>query len=167
MKGFLLVSSLVLTSSALIPMAFTSLQSSTTQKLVLFHDPKVEASMQKLGVLETLDAAGIYGTEYEYAVCDVTSDENLEVVKGAGITNSPTVFTQTIEGGIEPFPGDLTVESFAAYHKFRKTDVTEDNVIRMKDSDGKGEVDGARAMLAIASQRPVFIKMYEVTYHTP
>jgi len=166
-KGVLIVSCLVLTSAALVPMAFTSLESSKTQKLVIFHDPTVEASIQKLGVLETLDSSGEYGAEYQYTVCDVTSEENSEKIKSSGMTGFPTLFTQTLEGGIEPFPGDLTVESFAAFHDFRKMDLTEDNVERMKDLDGNGNVNDASAMLAMASERPVFVKMYEVINHTP
>ena len=79
----------------------------------------------------------------------------------------PALCTQTNENGIEAFVGDLTMESFATFHDFRKMELSHDNVIRMKDLDGKGSVDGAGAMLAIASDRPVFMKMYEVIVYTP
>jgi thiol-disulfide isomerase/thioredoxin len=157
----LLVSSLVLTSSALVPMAFTSLESSVTQKIVLFHDPHVETSMQKLGVLESLDSIGTYGTEYQYTVCDITSAENIEPVKKVGLKDFPMIFVQTVEAGIEPFDGDFTVESFAAFHAVRKMDVTDHKVQRVKDKDGVGDVDGVAGLLKLAADRPVFLKAFE------
>jgi hypothetical protein len=166
MKGVLLVSCLLVASAALVPVAFTSLESCTKQKLVIFHDPSVEESVAKLGVIETIDSSGTYGTEYQYTVCDVTSEENTEKIKTSGMKDFPALFTQTVEGGIEPFHSDLTVESFAAFHEFRTMDLTQDNVMRMKDSAGKGNVDGVTEMLELASKRPVFVKMYEVTPHS-
>lgn len=161
MRIFLVAASLALVSSALIPLEFTALEKSTTQKLVIFHDPNVAKSMEKLGVLEALDTAGTYGAEYEYTVCDVTAAANVEPIKGAGFKEFPQIFTQTVEGGIEPFGGDLTAESFAKFHEFRKLDVSSDKVQRMKGSDGKGEVEGAAGVLALAAERPVMVKMYE------
>jgi hypothetical protein len=166
-KAVMMVSCVVVTSASLVPMAFTSLESSKTQKIVIFHDPSVEDSLKKLGVLESLDSAGTYGTEYQFTVCDVTTTENFGKIKAAGMSGFPVLFTQTLEGGIEPFPGDLTIESFAAFHEFRKMDISGDKVQRMKDMDGNGDVDDATAMLSLAAERPVFVKMYEVTPHTP
>jgi hypothetical protein len=160
LKILVLTSSLVLASTALLPIAFTSLESSKTQKIVLFHDPSLDASVELLSVLETLDS--VYGTEYEYVFCDVTSKENFEPAKAAGITGAPFIFTQTLDGGISRFPEEFTVESFAKFHTFRTTEITDDKVMRMKDSNGVGDIDGATELLSIAAERPVFIKMYEV-----
>jgi len=161
MRIFLLAASLALASSALVAIEFTALQKSTTQKLVIFHDPNVAKSMEKYAVLEALDAAGTYGAEYEYTVCDVTAAANVEPIKGAGFKEFPMIFTQTPEGGIAPFGGELTAESFAAFHEFSKMEVSSDKVQRMKGTDGKGEVEGAAGVLALAAERPVLVKMYE------
>lgn len=167
LKAFILASCLAITSAEMVSVAFSSLESCTIQKLVIFHDPSVPSSVEKLEVLKTLDDAGTYGTEYQFTVCDVTSLENLEKISASGMKDFPALFTQTAEAGIEAFGGDLTVESFAAFHEFRKMELTTDNVLRMKDLDGKGSVDGASAMLELASDRPVFMKMYEVPHHKP
>lgn len=167
LKTLLVLSSLALVYSELIPVLFSSLDSSTTQKVVVLHDPNIETSVQTMGVLQMLDDAGTYGTEYEYVVCDVTSGENAGPVASAGFTVFPQIFTQTTEGGIEPFGGDFTVESFAAFHAFRKTDVGGDNVQRMKCSDGLGDVEGVVGMLEISAERPVLVKMYEVLFLVP
>jgi hypothetical protein len=163
----LLVACLVITSAAIVPVNFKSLESCTVQKLVIFHDPTIASSVQKLEIMKTLDSTGTYGDEYQFSVCDVTSEENSEKILASGMKEFPALFTQTNENGIEAFVGDLTMETFATFHDFRKMELSHDNVIRMKDLDGKGSVDGAGAMLAIASDRPVFMKMYEVIVCTP
>jgi len=150
-----------LASAELIPFAFTDLEKSTTQKVVIFHDPAVEASVDKVAILKAIDDGAKYGTEYEYTVCDVTSDENKEPIKGAGFKEFPQVFTQTVEGGIEQYNGDFNEESFASFHEFRKMEVGEDKVVRMKDTDGKGDVDGAAGLMALQAEKPVLVKMYE------
>jgi hypothetical protein len=162
MKTLLFFSSLALVSSALIPVQFAALEKSTTQKIVILHDPNVEISVQKVGVLQALDDSGTYGTEYEYMICDVTLPENIEVVKGVGFPSFPQIFTQTTEAGIESYGGDFTVESFEKFHEFRKMEMQVDNVQRVKDSNGIGQVDGVAGMVALAFERPVLVKMYEV-----
>ena len=162
-----LLASLSIASAVLIPLEFEALQSSTSQKVVMFHDPNNKESVAKLRVLETLDASGIYGSEYEYTFCDVTLAANTEPAKSAGFKEFPQIFTQTKEGGIEPYGADFTVESFATFHEFRMVDLTENNVQRMKDSSGVGGIDGVEGLLALAADRPVFVKMYEVTHPQP
>jgi hypothetical protein len=54
-----------LASAELIPFAFTDLEKSTTQKVVIFHDPAVEASVDKVSILKAIDDGAKYGTEYE------------------------------------------------------------------------------------------------------
>ena len=158
-----LFASLSIASALVTPIRFDDLQSSTTQKVVIFHDPNNEGSIAKLHVLEALDAAGTYGSEYEYVFCDVTLPPNVKPVANAGFKEFPGIFTQTKEGGIEPYGGDFTAESFATFHEFRMVDLTENNVQRMKDSNGVGGVDGVEGLLTLSADRPVFVKMYEVT----
>jgi hypothetical protein len=161
-KTLLLFSSLALTSSAIIPVAFTALEKSTSQKVVILHDPNVKASMKQLGMMQALDESGVYGSEYEYVLCDVTLPQNIESVASVGFKEFPLTFTQTTDGGIEPFKGDLSTEKFATFHAFRTLVITSDNVERIKDSSGIGNVDGMTGLLKLAADRPVLVKMYEV-----
>jgi hypothetical protein len=162
MKVLIFFSSLALVSSALIPVAFTALEASTTQKVVILHDPNVQMSMKQLDMMKAIDDSGVYGTEYEYVVCDVTLPENIEAIQGVGFKDFPLIFTQTNEGGIAPFKGGLNTESFAEFHTFRTLEITDNNVQRMQDSDGLGDVEGMTDLLVLASERPVLVKMYEV-----
>jgi hypothetical protein len=164
--------SLSLASAVLIPIEFSALQSSTSQKVVIFHDPTSQESIAKLSVLNEIDVAETYGSIYEYTFCDVTLDQNTEAVSQAGFKEFPQIFTQTTDGGIEPYGGEFTVESFAKFHEFRMVDLTENNVQRVKDTGGVGGVDGLNALLTMSVDRPVFVKMYEVfsnifIYHSP
>jgi hypothetical protein len=166
-KSLLLVWSLVATvSAAIVPIEFSALEASSSQKIVLFHDPTVEKSMQKLQVLEALDAGGVY-SEYEYTVCDVTTPDNAEAVKVTGFTEYPMVFVQTTDSGIEQYVEDFTVETFATYHEFRVMHITSDRVRRVTDSENTGDVRGSVGMLELAADRPVFVKMYEVRHPHP
>ncbi|KAJ1465300.1 hypothetical protein T484DRAFT_1757514 [Baffinella frigidus] len=160
-KIVLLFASLATASGALVPMTVKELESSKSNKLVVFHDPNVEKSVLAVGVMERLDTAGTYEAEYQYTLCDVTTPENVDAVKGHGFKEFPVIFTQTLEGGIEPYSGDLTLESFARHHEFRIMHISSDNVRRVKDSSGIGDVDGTGALMAIAAERPVLIKLYE------
>jgi hypothetical protein len=162
MRIFVLLVSLALVSSVLVPMEFTALEISPIQKVVLFHDPTNDASTQLLSVLESIDSAGTYGDEYQFTVCDITATENIAPVEEAGLTQFPIVFTQTRDDGIGRFHGDFTVQSFSKYHAFRVLNITNDNVRRMQDSNGEGDVDGVGGLLEIAMNRPVLVKMYEV-----
>jgi thiol-disulfide isomerase/thioredoxin len=160
-KTVLVFSCLATASGAVFPIAFSTLQSSTSTKLVVFHDPDVHKSTEAVAVMQALDTANTYKNEYEFTYCDSSDPQNVEGLKAAGFNEYPRIFVQTVEGGIEPFGGDLTTESFARYHDFSIMHINSDNVIRMKSSDGTGTVDGAAGMLEIAAVRPVFIKMYE------
>jgi len=151
-------------SALLIPVEFSVLESSKTQKVVIFHDPNNEESVKKLEVMEKIDKLETYGSEYEYFVCDVTLTQNVNGVQKAGFKEFPQIFTQTNEVGIEPFGGDFSTESFAQFHKFRIVDLTENNVQRVKDTDGVGDVDGVKGLLTLSADRPVFVKMYEVIH---
>jgi hypothetical protein len=162
---FLLFASLTVACAMLIPIEFSVLESSTTQKVVIFHDPHNEKSVHALDVLDKIDKAGSYGSEYEYTFCDVTLENNVEAVKGAGFKEFPQVFTQTKEGGIEQYGGDFTTESFAKFHEFRMVDLTENKVQRVKDTNGIGDVDGIKGLLSLSADRPVLVKMYEVVPH--
>jgi hypothetical protein len=153
---------MAVTSALIIPIEFSALQSSKTQKVVIFHDPNTEESVKKLGVMQKIDMVETYGSEYEYFVCDVTLPQNKDEVQEAGFTKFPQIFTQTNEGGIEPFGGDFSVETFSQFHEFRIMDLTENNVKRVKDTDGVGDVEGVNGLLALSAERPVFVKMYEV-----
>ncbi|KAJ1464363.1 hypothetical protein T484DRAFT_1758154, partial [Baffinella frigidus] len=148
-------------SALLIPVEFSVLESSRTQKVVIFHDPNNEESVKKLEVMEKIDTMGTYGSEYEYVVCDVTLTQNVNEVQKAGFKEFPQIFTQTNEGGIEPYGGDFSTDSFAQFHMFRMMDLTENNVQRVKDTDGVGDVDGVKGLLTLSADRPVFVKMYE------
>ena len=155
--------SLALASAVLVPIEFSALESSTSQKVVIFHDPNTKESVEKLGVMEQIDAAETYGNVYEYTVCDVTLTSNAASVLQAGFKTFPQIFTQTTDGGIEPYGADFTVESFAKFHEFRMVDLTDNNVQRVKDTDGHGDVDGIEGLLALSADRPVLVKMYEVS----
>ena len=150
-------------SALIIPVEFSVLESSKTQKVVIFHDPSKAESVNKLEVMQKIDTAGTYESEYEYIVCDVTLPQNVNEVQQAGFKEFPQNFTQTTEGGIEPYGGDFSVESFAQFHKFRMVDLTDNKVQRVKDTDGVGDVEGVNGLLALSADRPVFVKMYEVT----
>jgi thiol-disulfide isomerase/thioredoxin len=160
-KTVLVFSCLATASGAVVPIAFSTLQSSTSTKLVVFHDPDVHKSTEAVAVMQALDTANTYENEYEFTYCDSSDPQNVEELKAAGFKEYPHIFVQTVEGGIEPFGGDLTTESFARYHDFRIMHITSDNVQRMKSSDGTGTVDGAAGMLAVAAVRPVMVKLYE------
>jgi hypothetical protein len=155
--------SLAVASAVLVPIEFSALESSTSQKIVIFHDPNTKESADKLGVMELIDAAGTYGNVYEYTFCDVTLPSNAASVLQAGFKSFPQIFTQTTDGGIEPYGADFTVESFAKFHEFRMVDLTENNVQRVKDTDGHGGVDGMEGLLALSADRPVLVKLYEVS----
>ena len=164
-QHLLILCTIVKVASALVvPIDFAELQSSSSQKVVIFHDPNVEESVKKLGVLEQIDTANTYGSEYEYMVCDVTLAQNVDTISKAGFRKFPHIFIKTTENGIEPYGGDFSVESFAQFHKFRKMDLTENKVQRVKDTSGVGDVDGVGGLLALSADRPVLIKMYEVIY---
>jgi thiol-disulfide isomerase/thioredoxin len=160
-KTALMFSCLATATGAVVPIAFSTLQSSKSTKLVVFHDPNVQKSTAAVGVMQAIDTANTYKTEYEFTYCDSSDPQNVEELKAAGFKEYPHIFVQTVEDGIEPFSGDLTIESFARYHEFRIMHITSDKVQRMKSSDGTGTVDGAAGMLAVAVVRPVMVKLYE------
>jgi thiol-disulfide isomerase/thioredoxin len=160
-KTVLVFSCLATASGAVVPISFSALQSSKSTKLVVFHNPDVHKSTEAVAVMQALDTANTYETEYEFFFCDSSDPQNVEELKAAGFNEYPQIFIQTVEGGIEPFNGDLTTESFARYHEFRSMHITSDNVLRMKGSDGTGTVDGAAGMIELAAVRPVMVKLYE------
>jgi len=136
--------------AAVEPLGFSALEADTSVKLVLFHDPAVPKSVADLAMANTISETAPYSEVYTFKVCDVTLPEN-EAAKKAGLTGG-TLFTQTPEGGIDRFASELTVESFAAFHSFRSSEVTNDKVVR---------ADSLDALFAEAAKGPVLVKMYE------
>ena len=86
---------------------------------------------------------------YEWKYCDCAGNDDC---KEAGFTEFPQVFTQTVEDGISPFFGELTFESFKAFHAFRSTAITSDKVVPF--------TTGADA-IALARKTPVLLKLFE------
>jgi thiol-disulfide isomerase/thioredoxin len=160
-KTVLMFTCLTTASGAVTPIAFSTLQSSTATRLVVFHDPNVQKSTDAVGIMQAIDTANTYETEYEFNFCDSSDPQNFEGLKAAGFNMYPHIFVQTVEGGIEPFSVDLTIESFARFHDFRIMHITSDSVHRMKTSDGAGTVEGAAGLLELSVAKPVMVKMYE------
>ncbi|KAJ1469269.1 hypothetical protein T484DRAFT_1754563 [Baffinella frigidus] len=161
MNTLLAFSSLALVTCDIIPIDFSELEISKTQKVVVFHDPSVQQSIDAVLVLEALDKAGTYGVDCEYTLCTLTTPANVEAVKAAGFKEYPQIFTHTPESGVEHFAGDFTEETFAPFHEFRIMHITSDKVLRLNDASGVGDVNGPCALLALAAERPVLLKAYE------
>jgi thiol-disulfide isomerase/thioredoxin len=126
-------------------MNFKDLEADTTMKFVLFHDPKDEKSMSLLETMETLSGTP---SEYLWKACDVSDDED---AKTAGLTGG-MIFTHTPEAGIDQFDGELTQDSFRAFHDFRMSEVEDDNVVSTKKLS---------KIFRLAEEKPVFIKLFE------
>jgi thiol-disulfide isomerase/thioredoxin len=131
-------------------MSFPELEADTSMKLVLFHDPSVEASNAAMAVAKELSEMEEFAQYYLFKSCDVTAAEN-KGAADAGLTGG-TVFTHTPEAGIDAFDGELTVESFRSFHDFRVNEVDGDNVKSMTDLED---------VFALAESKPVFLKMFE------
>jgi len=132
------------------PLTFSALEADTSVKLVLFHDPAVEKSVNDLAMATVLSETAPFKDIYTFKVCDVTLPEN-EAAKKAGLTGG-TLFTQTPEAGIDRFSSELTVDSFAAFHTFRSSEVSTDKVVSATSLD---------QLFAEAAKGPVIIKMFE------
>jgi len=130
-------------------MSFADLESSTTMKVVVFHDPSVEESNDVVDLMAELST--VY-TQYAWHKCTVTLPENAEPVKAAGFTTFPQVFTQTPVDGIEKYPSVLTKSSFGEFESWRLSDVQSDRVSKYST---------AAKMFRLAKVGPVFIKFYE------
>lgn len=136
--------------AAVEPMTFPELEADTSMKLVLFHDPSVEASNDALAVAEELSTIPEFNSMYLFKSCDVTMAEN-KGAADAGLTGG-TVFTHTPEAGIDGFEGELTVDSFRSFHEFRTNDIDGDNVKNVKTLED---------VFALTETKPVFLKMFE------
>lgn len=119
-------------------------------KLVLFHDPSSDSSMEVFKVADALSNMEEFNTQYLFKYCDVTTEENAGA-KSAGLEGG-TVFTHTPEAGIDGFGGSLSAASFRAFHDFRTQEVEGDEV---------SAVTNLEDLFAKAQTKPVFIKMYE------
>ena len=138
------------TYAAIEPMTFEELEKDTSMKLVLFHDPSVDASNAALAVAEELSNMAEFNQMYLFKSCDVTDPAN-KGAADAGLTGG-TVFTHTPEAGIDGFGGTLSVESFRSFHEFRVNEVEGDNVSSLSNLDDIFEK---------AQSKPVFLKLYE------
>ena len=145
-----LLSVLAVTYGAVVPMSFGDLEADTSMKLVIFHDPAVEESVKIMEVAEELSNMPEFNTQYLFKSCDVSAAEN-KGAADAGLTGG-TLFTHTPEAGIDGFGGELSVESFRAFHTFRTEEVTGDNVQALNTLED---------VFAAAESKPVFLKMYE------
>jgi len=145
-----LLSVLSVLRAEVVEMGFSDLEKDTNMKLVLFHDPEVESSVDALAMMNTLSENPTFNAVYLFKTCTVTLPECEGAVK-AGLKGG-TVFTQTPEGGIDQFSGVLSTEAFTKFHDFRTTEVTDHKVVRVDNLDG---------LFAEAEKKPVLIKMYE------
>lgn len=134
----------------ILPMTFQELESDTAMKLVLFHDPAVDASIEMMNVANEISEMAEFNSVYLFKSCDVSLEEN-KAARDAGLTGG-TVFTHTPEGGIDGFGGKLSVESFRSFHEFRTNEVEGDNVMALTSLED---------IFALAETKPVFLKMYE------
>jgi thiol-disulfide isomerase/thioredoxin len=141
---------LVAVQGAVEHMTFAELESDTSMKLVLFHDPAVEESNQVHSVFEEISNMSEFNSMYLFKVCDVSKDEN-KSARDAGLTGG-ALFTHTPEAGIDGFGGTLSAESFRAFHTFRTNDVEGDNVHSLTSLED---------VFNLAQTKPVFLKLYE------
>ena len=131
-------------------MNFKDLEADTTMKLVLFHDPNVESSVDAMTAMKEISDMPEFNQMYLFKYCDVSEEENKPAVE-AGLTGG-TVFTHTPEAGIDGFGGTLGVDSFRSFHEFRTTEVDGDKVVAVKKLS---------EVFKLAEEKPVFLKMYE------
>jgi thiol-disulfide isomerase/thioredoxin len=128
---------------------WAGLEESTTQKVVLFHEPGNAASDTKLGYLRAIEPDY---EEFVFNFVDVTAARNVDGISEAGFTKFPQVFTQVLEGnGPALFDGEFTPDTFAAFHAFQTTEVTEHNVLPFD----------LALLQRQARKQPVFVKMFE------
>ncbi len=95
-------------------MNFKALESDTSMKLVVFHDPSVEKSNQVMAIAEEISNMAEFNSIYLFKSCDVSTEEN-KAAKDAGLAGG-TVFTHTPEAGIDGFGTELTVEAVRMWY---------------------------------------------------
>eukprot|EP00294_Goniomonas_avonlea_P006512 CAMPEP_0114563626 /NCGR_PEP_ID=MMETSP0114-20121206/13221_1 /TAXON_ID=31324 /ORGANISM="Goniomonas sp, Strain m" /LENGTH=237 /DNA_ID=CAMNT_0001749507 /DNA_START=10 /DNA_END=723 /DNA_ORIENTATION=+ len=111
-------------------MTFEKLETEPGQKVVLFCTGSGCDEPSKI-----LEETSSYGDAFEYVRIDCAADGNKEKCGGAGFTDTVKWFTNTAEGGIEPYSGPTTAQGIKDSLAFRMTEIESDFVVEFESKE--------------------------------
>ena len=128
---------------------FSEVEGSTLQSVVVFYTPGEDESERAIETLEAISEA-FHDTSFVFYKVSSSNDLNKKDFEEANFVNMPMIFTNSVEGGIEPFRSTFTVSNVLSHLEFLRSSIESDHVETFVNEED-----------LLQRQRPIFLKFYE------